>query len=170
MEKTLSIGGKEVRLTNNIGWTLAYRDQFGQDIIATLTPVLAAAVDLISGFLQEAGDGKTDLEITDVLRALDGDVLINAVAHLSGLEFVDLVNITWAMAKAADDNIPEPRMWVREFEEFPVDEIIPEVVKLAVKGLISRKNLTRLKNLTKSVKGIRPLTSTQSSLPDSKED
>lgn len=169
MEKTLSIGGKDVRLTNNIGWTLAYRDQFGQDIIATLTPALAACMDLISGFLREASDGKAELEITDVIKALDGDVLIDAIAHLSGLEFVDMVNITWAMAKAADDDIPEPRIWVREFEAFPVDEIIPEVVKLAVKGLISTKNLMRLKNLTKNVKGIRPLTSTQSSLQDSKE-
>lgn len=170
MEKTIEIGDKAIRLSNNISWTMIYRDQFGQDIVPTLTPMVAAAMDLTSGFLEgvEEVDGK--ISVTDVMKNLDGERLIDALAHLSGLEFVDLINITWAMAKALDDDIPEPRRWVREFDSFPVDVIAPEVATLAVKGLVSTKNLKRLNDLRKKLKKVQPLTSIPSSLQESNED
>ena len=170
MIKTIEIGNKEVTLSNNISWTMIYRDQFGHDIVSTLTPMLAAAMDLVSGFLEnvDTTDGKIDS--TEVLKNLDGDKFIDAIAHLSGLEMVELINITWAMAKAVDDSIPEPMRWARQFDTFPVDVIAPEVAKLAALCMVSTKNLKRLKNLTKSIKGIQPLTLTPSSSQDSNED
>lgn len=146
MEKTINIGNKEVRLNNNIGWTIDYRDQFGTDIIPTLLPMVAAALDLIKGLLEEMED-TSNLEWQDVLKTVDGDTLLDAVVHLGGLEFKDFINVTWAMAKCADETIPEPRTWVRQFEVFPLDEIAPAVFELIYKGVISSKNLTRLKNL-----------------------
>lgn len=146
MEKTINIGNKEVRLNNNIGWTIDYRDQFGTDIIPTLLPMVAAALDLIKGLLEEMED-TSNLEWQDVLKTVDGDTLLDAVVHLGGLEFKDFINVTWAMAKCADETIPEPRTWVRQFEVFPLDEIVPAVFELIYKGVISSKNLTRLKNL-----------------------
>ena len=146
MEKTINIGNKEVRLNNNIGWTIDYRDQFGTDIIPTLLPMVAAALDLIKGLLEEMED-TSNLEWQDVLKTVDGDTLLDALVHLGGLEFKDFINVTWAMAKCADETIPEPRTWVRQFETFPIDEIAPAVFELIYKGVISSKNLTRLKNL-----------------------
>jgi len=146
MEKTIQIGNKEVRLNNNIGWTIDYRDQFGTDIIPTLLPMVAAALDLIKGLLEEMED-TSNLEWQDVLKTVDGDTLLDALVHLGGLEFKDFINVTWAMAKCADETIPEPRTWVRQFETFPLDEIAPAVFELIYKGVISSKNLTRLKNL-----------------------
>ena len=146
MEKTINIGNKEVRLNNNIGWAIDYRDQFGQDIIPTLLPMVAAALDLIKGLLEEMED-TTNLEWQDVLKTVDGDTLLDALVHLGGLEFKDFINVTWAMAKCADETIPEPRTWVRQFETFPLDEIAPAVFELIYKGVISSKNVTRLKNL-----------------------
>lgn len=146
MIRTIDIGNKEVRLTNNISWTMIYRDQFGHDIVSTLAPMLAAGLDMVSGFLAQYTPGEA-VEVTDILRNFDGDKLLDALAHLSGLEFVDFVNITWAMAKAVDDSIPEPRRWVRDFDEFPIDIIAPEIAKLAVKGMVSTKNLKRLVEL-----------------------
>ena len=146
MEKTINIGNKEVRLNNNIGWTIDYRDQFGTDIIPTLLPMVAAALDLIKGLLEEMED-TSNLEWQDILKTLDGDTLLDALVHLGGLEFKDFINVTWAMAKCADETIPEPRTWVRQFETFPLDEIAPAVFELIYKGVISSKNLTRLKNL-----------------------
>ena len=150
MIKTIKIGNKEVRLDNNVGWAMTYRDQFGQDIIPTLMPMFAAALDIMSGLADEAGKGG-DMSVSDILKMADGDALINAAAHLGGLEFVDFINITWALAKNADDDIPEPKVWVRQFDEFPVDTIAPEVVKLVFKGVISSKNLKRLNDLRKTV-------------------
>ena len=169
MIRTLEFGNKEVRLSNNIGWTMIYRDQFGHDIVTALTPMLAAGLDLISGFLSDVDTSKP-IEATELMKKIDGDVLIDAMAHLAGVEFVDLINITWAMAKTVDDSIPEPKRWVKDFEEFPVDIIAPEVAKLAFKGMVSTKNLKRLMSLKEKVKTIQPLTSTQSSLQESKED
>lgn len=146
MEKTIQIGNKEVRLNNNIGWTIDYRDQFGSDIIPTLLPMVAAALDLIKGLLEEVDD-TNNLDWKDILKVLDGDVLLDALVHLGGLEFKDFINITWAMAKCADDSIPEPRTWVRQFETFPVDVIAPAVFELVYSGVVSSKNLNRLKGM-----------------------
>ena len=165
MEKTIKIGDKDVRLSNNIGWALIYRDQFGRDIIPTIMPMLAGLLDILGGLLR---NGKTDnLSINDLAELMDGDELMNAYVHLSGLEFTDFINITWALAKCADDSIPEPTMWVRQFDEFPVDIIGPAVFSLVLKGVMSSKNWTRLTSLKKK---IQPLNSTQSSSQGSSAD
>ena len=164
MEKTINIGNKEVRLNNNISWVIIYKDQFGHDIVPALTPMVAAVADFISGFLNEVGAEKKEVTWIDVMQVLDGDTLIDMIAHLSALELVDLINITWSMAKAADISIQEPRIWLQQFDEFPLDEIAPEIAKLAVKGLVSKKNVIRLRNLMKQAKAIQPSTQTQSSL------
>ncbi len=146
MIKTITIDDKEIQLDNNIGWAMIYKDQFGTDIIPALMPLFAGAMDIISEFLQKVG--KTDeIDVREVLAEVDGDALMNAVIHLSGLEFVDFINIVWALAKNADEKIPEPRKWVEQFDTFPVDEIAPEVVKLIAKGVISSKNMERLSAL-----------------------
>ncbi len=170
MEKTIKIGKKEVRLSNNFSWAIIYRDQFGHDIISTLTPMLAAALDVASGMVNEIEKPDGSIEVADLLRVLDGDKLIDAVIHLSGFESVEIAYIMWAMAKAYDDDIPDPKTWLRGFETFPLDTIVPEVFALAFKGLVSSKNLKRLKDLKKTIKVVQPeSTSTPLSLRDSNE-
>lgn len=171
MEKTIKVGKKEVRLSNNFSWAIIYRDQFGHDIVSTLTPMLAAALDIVSGTMSEVTGTDGKVELTDLFKVLDGDKLIDAVIHLSGFESVEIAYIMWAMAKACDDDIPDPRTWIRGFDEFPLDTIVPAVFNLAFKGLVSTKNLKRLKDLKKSIKVVQPeLISTQSSSQDSNED
>lgn len=167
MEKTIKIGKKSVKLNNNVSWAIVYRDQFGRDIIPTIMPLFASALDIISGIINETG--KTDdIELTDLAKLADGDSLLNAAIHLGGFEFTDLICITWALAKCADEDIPEPREWIKEFETFPVDVVAPEVFSLIFKGVVSSKNLKRLEDLKKR---IQPTSiSTQSSSPDSNED
>lgn len=151
MESTIRIGEQDVRVNNRAGWTITYRDQFGRDIVPTLMPLLAGGLDLISGLIRETG--KTDdIRVGDILAITDGDTLMNAFIHLSGFEFVEILNITWAMAKEADDSIPDPKTWIRQFETFPVDVIVPEVVSLVFKGMMSSKNLERLREITTSLK------------------
>ncbi len=167
MEKTIKIGKKSVRLNNNISWAIVYRDQFGRDIIPALMPLLASALDIISGLINETGKTE-DIELADLAKLADGDALLNAVIHLGGFEFTDLICITWALAKCADEDIPAPREWITQFDSFPIDVIAPEVFTLIFKGVVSSKNLKRLEDLKKR---IQPTSiSTQSSSPDSKED
>ena len=169
MIKTIKIGNKDVVLDNNVGWTLIYRDQFGQDIVPTIMPLLAGAIDVISGVIEETNG---EISMKNLAKVVDGDSFINAIVHIGGFEFVDFLHITWAMAKNADDSIPEPDKWIREFDEFPVDVVGPEVAKLIFKGMVSSKNQRRLNVLMKSVqpKRKKKSTSTQSSLPESNAD
>lgn len=170
MIKTIKIKGKEIKLDNNIGWTMIFRDQFGRDIIPAIMPMLAGALDIVSGFVSEAGE-KKELNIETIAKLADGDALINAMIHIGGFEFVDFIDITWSMAKNADDDIPEPKEWIRQFDEFPLDVVAPEVIKLIFKGMISSKNLKRLDDLVKTVQPIKDnlSTLTPSSSPESNE-
>lgn len=168
MEKTIKIDKKSVRLSNNIGWTMEYRDQFNHDIVPTLMPMLAAILDVLGGIVDTVGSTK-DIGYEDLIKAVNSDKMLDAVIHMSGLEFVELINIIWAMAKTADETIPEPREWVKQFGNFPLDEITPTVFRLIVDGVMSSKNVKRLGSL---IEALRPTASvsTTSSSPASKED
>ena len=169
MEKIIKIGKQEVRLNNNVAWTMEYRDQFGKDIIPVVMPLLASMVEGVSTIMADAGkEGEISME--GIASALEGraiDVLLPAFQA----EFVDLViNVTWSMAKTADETIEPPKRWVRQFDEFPLDIVGPAVFDLIMKGFVSSKNLKRLKKIGNDIKNLQPSHSTTSSSPDSNED
>ena len=179
MEKTIKIGDKEVLLNNNAGWAFEYREQFGHDIIPTLMPMMTALIDIAKGVIEsidpaafrKKGKDRVEIGLEDVIRVADSEGLMDSLIHISGLEFVELMQITWALAKTADEDIPEPRKWIRQFDTgFPVDEIAPEVFKLIANGVVSSKNLSRLKTWIPKITSDQPSTSTQSSSEQSKED
>ena len=168
MEKIINIGEHEVRLNNNVAWTMEYRDQFGKDIVPALMPVLASMIEGVSTVIAESG--KAEISISDLAEAIQGKSL-DVLLPMFQVEFVDtIINVTWAMAKAADENIDPPKRWVRQFETFPLDVIVPAVYELIFKGFVSSKNLKRLKNLGASLKNLQPSHSTTSSSQDSSED
>ena len=168
MEKVIKIGKQDVRLNNNVSWCMEYRDQFGKDIVPALMPVIASAVEGISTVISEAGtDSVSYADIAEVLRGRSLDVLL----PLFQVEFVDvIVNVTWAMAKAADENIAPPKQWVRQFEEFPLDVIGPAIYDLVVSGFISRKNRKRLKKISESLKTLQPKENQSPSMTLSSQD
>lgn len=167
MEKIIKIGKQDVRLNNNVAWTMEYRDQFGKDIVPVLMPVIASALEGISAIVSETG--KTEINAVDIADALEGRAM-EVLLPMFQVEFVDvIINVTWAMAKAADENIEPPKRWVRQFEEFPLDVVFPAVYELVVKGFVSSKNLKRLKKIGASLKGLQPSHSTTLSSPDSSE-
>ena len=155
MEKIVKIGDKDVRLNNNVAWTMEYRDQFGKDIVPVLMPILSAIVEGVSTLVAESG-GK-DFTIADVAEAVQGRSM-EILLPLYQVEFVDtIINVTWSMAQVVDENIEPPKRWVRQFEDFPLDVILPAVYELVLKGFVSSKNLKRLKNAGESLKNLQPL-------------
>ena len=168
MEKIIKIGKQEVKLNNNAAWTMEYRDQFGKDIIPAIMPVLASMLEGVSSLIVEAGTD--EIRIDTLASALEGrsmDILL----PMFQVELVDtIINVTWAMAKAADEDIDPPKKWIRQFETFPLDIVAPAVYELIFKGFVSSKNLKRLKNLGTSLKNLQPSHSTISSSQDSSED
>ena len=168
MEKIIKIGKQEVRLNNNVAWTMEYRDQFGKDIVPALMPILASLMEGVSTIISESGSNEVTMaDIADAVQGRSMDVLL----PMFQVEFVDtIVNVTWAMAKAADEDIEPPKRWVRQFEEFPLDVVVPAVYELVLKGFVSSKNLKRLKKISASLKNLQPSHSTTSSSPDLNED
>lgn len=168
MEKVIKIGKQEVRLSNNVAWTMEYRDQFGKDIVPALMPVLASMVEGVSTIISESDNG--ELNVSTIAESLQGRAL-DILLPMFQVEFVDtIINVTWSMAKAADENIAPPKQWVRQFEEFPLDVVGPAIYEMVLKGFVSSKNLKRLKKLGKDLKNLQPSHSTQSSSPASNED
>lgn len=149
MIKTVKIDkDHSLTLSNNIGWMFIYRDQFGRDIVPTIVPVLNAGIDLIFAAYKATG-GKIDKTI---LEKIDPDEVTSAMWSAAGIEAVDLLNIVWAMAKNADEGIPEPRLFFAGFDTFPVDVVFPAAFELLYKGLISGKNLKRLQEAAANLK------------------
>ena len=111
-----------------------------------------------------------EVSVEGIASALEGRVL-DVLLPMFQAEFVDLVvNVTWAMAKAADESIEPPKKWVRQFETFPLDVVGPAVFEMALKGFVSSKNLKRLEKLGENVRSLQPSHSTTSSSPGSNED
>ena len=166
MEKIIKIGKQEVKLNNNVGWTMEYRDQFGKDIVPVIMPLMVSMIEGVSTIIAESGNEVTVSSVAESLQGRAIDVLLPMFQS----EFVDLViNVTWAMAKVADEGIAPPKQWVRQFDSFPLDVVGPAVFDLVLKGFVSSKNLKRLKNIGENLKNLQPSLSMTSSSPDSNE-
>jgi len=145
MRKTITIGDKEVTLSNGIAWALEYRDQFNEDPIQKHIPLVATIGESIATVLSEMDGDK--LTLTNLSRSLQGRVF-ELLIPLMQTEFLDIIiNVTWAMAKACDDELPPPREWIEQFDEFPLDVVVPEVYGLLVSGFVSTKNLKSLSKM-----------------------
>lgn len=141
MIKTIKISkDKDLTISNNLAWAMIYKSQFGHDIVPDIMPIVSAVTKLLGELGKTAGK-----DIAEVLKDLDGDTIQSALIELCALQFTDFINLTWAMAKANDDDIETPEKWVREFDQFPVDIIAPAVFDLLLKGLVSSKNLKSLR-------------------------
>jgi hypothetical protein len=105
MEKILTIDGRQVRFKSTGAFLLRYKAQFGRD----------ALQDIFK--LQDAVDSK------------------NRIKNISALDLEVLYDLAWTLAKTADPNIPPPLEWLDEFSEFPLMDIIPEIIDLIFSSL-----------------------------------
>ena len=155
MEKTIVIDGKDVKLNNNGAWAIEYQDQFGKDILPILLPLVASIAEGLAAVLAETKD---DLSAKAIAEAIQGQTM-DILAPIYQAEVVDLVyNVTWALAKNADPEIPEPKRWIRQFDNFPLDVIVPEVYGIIIQGFTSSKNWTRLEKIKSDLaKTLQPL-------------
>ena len=172
MEKVIKIGKTPVKLSNNVAWTMEYRDQFGRDVVQEHVPIFATLGEMVASIVGESGK-TNDIHVSDIIGSVEGR-LFDIMLPVMQTEFMTLViNVTWAMAKAADEDIDPPKQWVKQFETFPLDVVAPAVYDLAFKGFVSSKNLRKLaslKNQIKTNQQTKPQASTTLSSQDSNED
>lgn len=151
----------EITLSNNAGWLMEYRDQFGHDIVPDLLPIISALIKVMTEISVNSGK-----PLTEAFRGIPKDVMDDALIELASLQSVDIINIIWAMAKTADDDIDVPKKWIRQFETFPLDIILPAVWSLVLEGFVSSKNLKSLSGAGATKKSASSKSSSQASKED----
>ena len=145
MIKTITLReGVEITLANDTLWIEHYQAQFGKDILNTLMPLLLGIGPLISGLAEENGGTLEKLDTKDVLGVLgDPDRMLDIARGFGSFDAADIMHITWAMAKAYDDNIPDHIKWQKELagpdhESMPIGSVIlPAIAELMVSGVES---------------------------------
>lgn len=143
MIKEINISENEkIKLNASLGWILRYRAQFGHDILPDLLPMLESGLVLVGGAMDESGE-------LEWRKLLDSDTVSSAMISFAGAEFTTALNIIWAMAKNADESIPAPFDWANQFENFPLDKIVPEVLDAVISTVVSEKKRKRLATLAK---------------------
>jgi hypothetical protein len=101
MEKIINIDGRDVKFKSTASFLLRYKMQFQRDGLKDLLK-LQGAVNFETKKLKDAE--QLDLEV--------------------------FYNTTWVLAKVANPEIPPPLEWLDTFSEFPLMEIIPEIIEL----------------------------------------
>jgi len=143
MIKEINISeNQKIKLNASLGWVLRYRAQFGHDILPDLLPMLESGLVLVGSAMDESGE-------LEWRKLLDSDTVSSAMISFAGAEFTTALNIIWAMAKNADESIPAPFDWANQFENFPLDKIVPEVLDAVISTVVSEKNRKRLGKLAK---------------------
>jgi len=107
MEKILTIDGRQVRFKSTGAFLLRYKAQFGRDALQDILRI------------QSAIDNK------------------GRIKNIDTLDLEVFYNLVWTLAKTADPSIPPPLEWLDEFSEFPLIDIIPEIVDMIFSCLTS---------------------------------
>lgn len=117
MEKTISLGDKDIHLMSTAATPLIYKREFRTDFFADM-------LKLASGF----GDVKTKK---------DGSVDTSTVTEesLANIDISILYNFIWALAKNKDNDIPEPIKFFSQFETLDMENSMPQVQDLLVASI-----------------------------------
>jgi len=109
MEKIINIDGRQVKLISNGALPLRYKMQFNRDAFQDIVKLTKVKVE-----------GEETLDISQ----LDLEVFYNFV---------------WVLAKTGDPSIPPLLDWLEAFDNFPIIEIIPEIMDMITSNLQTSK-------------------------------
>lgn len=114
MEKTIEIDGKQVRFKSTAATPLRYKSQFGKDYFSEI------------------------LKLEKLSKVINSKKMTDA-EKVANVDFELFYNVSWVLAKTADNKIPEPLAWLDEFEVFPLEEIMPELMDLMLSSMQGKK-------------------------------
>ena len=117
MERTLNIGGADLRMRASALIPRLYRFRFGRDLIKDMAQLEKAYKKALS-----VKEDATEEERKE--------------AELSILDLTIFENVAWAMAKNADPNVPnDPDEWLDSINGvFSVYEVLPQILELWTNG------------------------------------
>lgn len=138
MKKTYKFTTKHsVELDSSAGWIFLYREQFGKDILPDLLAYIGAIAEAVA-----------DIGEKDISEVVD-----NAVVSLSAGELTSLLSVVWAMAKNADDTIPGPVEFWKQFDRIAWDEIGPGIFWQLLESNLSKKKIQAMKEIRLQLAG-----------------
>lgn len=144
MIKTIKIDDKDVKFSFSLASFYIYKNQFGQDAMSVILPLLADVIGAIDPeIIVENGEISSEKLVKTA-----GDIFDQIIS----VEITELADIIWAFAKAADDDIPEPALWYGSFEEFPLFDVGKEILPCLYDSLISKKKILKNTQTTKKAK------------------
>ena len=113
MERTVNVGGKEVKMRASALIPRLYRFKFGRDMISDMRQLQKSYLKAIS-----LPKDATDEERQD--------------AQLSVLDLTIFENTAWLMIKHANENVPDdPDEWLDSIDGvFSIYEIMPTILEL----------------------------------------
>lgn len=144
MIKTIKIDDKDVKFSFSLASFYIYKNQFGQDAMSVILPLLA---DVIGAIDPEIIVKNGEISSEELVKTA-GDIFDQIIS----VEITELADIIWAFAKAADDEIPEPALWYGSFEEFPLLDVGKELLPCLYDSLVSKKKILKTIETTKKTK------------------
>lgn len=129
MKKVIKIDkDNKFEISTSWGWAYIYQETFGHDIIPDLIPLIDTILDTVTGLIN--GDNVDDSELSD---------------KLYGLEITTVTNVIWALAKNANEDIPDVREWLNE-HDLPLADVVPEILDVLIKSMVSTKKAKLLQD------------------------
>lgn len=143
MEKTINIGGKDVKFKFTLSAFYIFKNQFSYDAMNKIVPTIGEILSNLDFSIFEAYEEKKE----ENKEALTGGEVLNAVGRTLeatyNFEMVDFLNLLWAFAKNADSELPNPEIWFSTFDEFPIFDVMREFVPALLESLGSKKKLVK---------------------------
>lgn len=143
MEKTINIGGKDVKFKFTLSAFYIFKNQFSYDAMNKIVPTIGEILSNLDFSIFEAYEEKEE----EKEEALTGGEVLNAVGRTLestyNFEMVDFLNLLWAFAKNADGELPNPEIWFSTFDEFPIFDVMREFVPALLESLGSKKKLVK---------------------------
>lgn len=115
MEKTIVIDGKNIRFKSTGGSAIRYKAQFGKDFFTDVAKLSSL------NKLKNKNDNELSPE------------------DMEKIDFDFFYNLAQVFAKTANKEIPNQLDWLDEFDEFPIMDIIPELMELVTATLKTKK-------------------------------
>lgn len=129
MIKTIEFGDKEVNFSTSFNWMVIFKSQFGEDAAKVIMPLIRE--------MQKPEYNENDYGF-----------LVYEV-----LGFTGIAEIAWALAKNADDSVPDPEAWMNELgDDYSAADIASELIPEVIASSFSSKKSMAPKNQKKQTK------------------
>lgn len=145
MIKTLNIDGRSIDISTSTRWLYIYRNQFGKDILPELMPAIEAVLRTIGDMLDGSAalDDLKDMKNGGKLSSATTDAIIEILINMANMETITIMNVLWALAYNADNEIGGPMEFYKD-KEVKFDEIVPELAVSIIESSVSSKNARSL--------------------------